>query len=346
MNIVANVYRGGILESSHRGHIAVVDASGHLLYSYGDPHRLTFARSAMKPLQTIPVVETGTADQFVFEDADLSLCCASHSGELRHRTRAMGILERAGQGEELLQCGTHVPRDEESYKQLIRDGRELTPIYSNCSGKHSGMIATAVHMGEDPATYHLESHPVQQRILDAIADIMCYPKDEIRTAIDGCGVPVHQLPLANIAYGFARMAKPDVIEKEARRDAVKRITEAMMAAPEMVGGNKRYCTDLMNAFEGRLFGKAGAEAVYCIGDKATGLGIAIKIEDGSPRATYAVMNEVLRQLGIGTDGALQDPALSSHTDPEVLNMKGQAVGKIEAHFQLQQVREKVPVVKN
>ncbi|MGZ4123423.1 MAG: asparaginase [Tumebacillaceae bacterium] len=335
MNLVANVYRGGVVESSHLGHVAVVDADGALLYSYGDPHRLTFARSSMKPIQTIPVVETGTADRYAFDQADLSLCCASHSGEERHRTRANAILQRAGQQEEVLQCGTHVPRDEESYKQLIREGRELTPIYSNCSGKHSGMVATAVHMGEDPSTYHLMEHPVQQRILEAVADITCYPKEQIRMGIDGCGLPVHEVPLYNLAWGFARMAKPEVLGNQVRTDAVKRILDAMIAAPEMVGGKNRYCTDLMIAFQGRIAGKAGAEAVYCISDRERGLGIAIKIEDGSPRAVYAVMNEVVRQLGIGVEGPLE--ALKEYTKPDILNMSGKAVGHVEASFVLNKV---------
>ncbi|USG64189.1 asparaginase [Brevibacillus ruminantium] len=333
MNLVANVYRGEAVESTHLGHVAVVDANGNLLYSYGDPLRQTFARSSMKPLQAIPVIETGTADHYGLEPADLSLCCASHSGEPRHRSRAMKMLDCAGQPEEVLQCGTHVPRDEESYKELIRAGKPLTPIYSNCSGKHSGMIATAVHMGEEVATYHLPEHPVQQRILDVVSDLTSYPKEEIALGTDGCGVPVHRLPLAHYAWAYAKMAKPEVISNHERRQAVIRITDAMIAHPEMVGGNNRYCTDLMTAFAGRIFGKAGAESVYCLGDRQTGIGVAVKIEDGGPRAIYAAVNEVLRQLGIGTDGPLEK--LAEYTNPPVKNMSGHVVGRIETTFTLQ-----------
>lgn len=334
MNVVANVYRGEQIESSHLGHIAVVDQHGNLLYSYGDPDRLTFARSSMKPLQAIPIVETGTADRYQLEPADLSLCCASHSGEPRHRTRAMSMLERAGQPEATLQCGTHVPRHEESYKELIRAGKSLTPVYSNCSGKHAGMIATATHMGEDVASYHLLEHPVQQRILDVVADITGYPREKITLGIDGCGVPVHRLPLVNYAWAFAKLAKPEVIHNPVRQHAARRIVEAMVAHPEMVGGESRYCTDLMNAFGGRIFGKAGAESVYCLGDRERGIGIAVKIEDGGARAIYPVVNEVLRQLGIGMDGALK--TLHAYTNPPITNMSGSVVGRVETTFQLQQ----------
>ncbi|MCZ8515234.1 asparaginase [Paenibacillus filicis] len=335
MAVAVNVYRGDAVESSHQGHIAVVDVKGRLLYAYGDPYRLTFARSAMKPFQAIPVVETGTADRFHFEPADLSLCCASHSGEERHRSRALSILNRAGLGEETLVCGTHVPRDSDSYKQLIREGRELTPIYSNCSGKHAGMVATASHMGEQVETYHLLDHPVQQRIMDAVADMTCYPQENIYTGVDGCGVPVHRIPLANMAWGYARLASPGCMDNPLRQQAVRRIAEAMVAFPEMVGGNERYCTDLMRAFKGRIIGKSGAEGVYCIGDRDLGWGIALKIEDGGARAAYAVMSEVLRQLGIGNGGPLDD--LKPYANPVIRTMRGEMAGRIQAEFVLDKI---------
>lgn len=340
MNVVANVYRGEQVESSHLGHIAVVDRHGTLLYSYGDPQRLTFARSSMKPLQAIPIVETGTADRYQLEPADLSLCCASHSGEPRHRSRAMSMLERAGQPETVLQCGTHAPRHEESYKELIRTGKQLTPVYSNCSGKHAGMIATATHMGEDVATYHLPEHPVQQRILDVIEDIAGYPKEKIALGTDGCGVPVHRLPLANCAWAFAKLAQPEAIANHDRREAARRVVEAMVAHPEMVGGENRYCTDLMNAYKGRIVGKAGAESVYCLGDRQTGIGIAVKIEDGGARAINPVVNEVLRQLGIGLTDAWEE--LKAYTNPPITNMSGMVVGRIETAFVLK--KENSPIL--
>lgn len=196
------------------------------------------------------------------------------------------------------------------------------------------MIATATHMGEDVASYHLPEHPVQQRILDVVADITGYPREKITLGIDGCGVPVHRLPLVNYAWAFAKLAKPEVIDNPVRQDAARRIVEAMVAHPEMVGGESRYCTDLMNAFGGRIFGKAGAESVYCLGDRERGIGIAVKIEDGGARAIYPVVNEVLRQLGIGVDGALK--TLHAYTNPPITNMSGSVVGRVETTFQLLQ----------
>ncbi|KON86218.1 L-asparaginase [Sporosarcina globispora] len=326
------VYRGTYIESTHNIHVAVVNAAGEILYSYGDPGRLTFPRSSMKPFQAVAVIETGAADQYQYVEADLSLICASHSGENFHRSRVMSILERVHLEEEALQCGTHIPRDIKSYNELIRNGGELTPVFSNCSGKHSGMLSAVVHMGEDVGSYREISHPHQQRILDVIEDVCGYPKDQIEISVDGCGVPVHRLPLINTAMGFARLANPFVWSGGERPRALERIRMAMTKHPEMVGGTNRFDTDLMRAFNGRIVAKAGAEGVQCLGDKETGLGIAIKVEDGNARAVSVATMEVLKQLGIGDDTIYKQ--LSEYASAPVLNARKDRIGHIEANFQL------------
>lgn len=170
--------------------------------------------------------------------------------------------------------------------------------------------------------------------MQVVEELTGYPREQIHLGIDGCGVPVHRLPLANCAWAFAKLAKPEVLASPVRQEAVRRIVEAMTLHPEMVGGENRYCTDLMSAFQGRVVGKAGAEAVYCLGDRKTGLGIAVKIEDGGARAVYPVVNEVLRQLGIGVGDALNE--LHAYTNPLIHNMSGTPVGRIEARFSLKQ----------
>jgi len=323
------VYRGDYLESTHNIHIAVVNTKGELLYSYGNPERPTFPRSSMKPFQAVAVVETGAADAYHFEDADLSLICASHSGESRHRERVMKIINRIGLEETHLQCGTHIPRDVESYNALIKAGGELTPVYSNCSGKHSGMLTAVAHMKEDVDSYRELSHPHQQRILSAIAEICQYPKDKIEISVDGCGVPVHRLPLKNTALGFAQLASP---YETVHALTLEKIRNAMMKHPEMVGGKDRFDTDLMEAFEGKIVAKAGAEGVQCIGVVELGLGISIKVEDGNARATSVAAMEVLRQLGIGNDKLYQK--LGHYAIAPVLNARNEPIGRIEADFEL------------
>lgn len=329
MDKPVKVYRGSYLESTHDVHIAVVNTKGELLYSYGDPDRPTFPRSSMKPFQAIPVLETGAADAFQFEEADISLICASHSGEARHRERVMQIINRIRLGENDLQCGTHIPRDVESYKALIKAGGELTPSFSNCSGKHSGMLTAAVHMHEDIATYREINHPHQQRILSAIEDVCDFPKEQIDISVDGCGVPVHRLPLKNTALGFARLAQPNETNHS---QALERIRNAMMKHPEMVGGNARFDTDLMEAFNGKIVAKGGAEGVQCIGLVDQGLGMTIKVEDGNARATSVVAMEVLRQLGVGDEAIFEK--LESYVTAPVLNAREDRIGRIEADFTL------------
>jgi L-asparaginase II len=327
------VYRGEYLESSHDVHIAVVNNEGKLLYSYGNPDRLTFPRSSMKPFQAVPLIETGAAEHFRYTPAELSLSCASHSGEQIHREAVLHILERIGLNEEALQCGTHIPRDIESYKQLLRDGKDLTPVFSNCSGKHSGMLATAVYMNEDVSTYREIHHPLQQRILVTIEDVCNIPKEEIQLSVDGCGVPVHQLPLSHAALGFARLAKTNKTLSPKRAVALETIRNAMMQHPEMVGGTDRFDTDLMKIYDGRVVAKAGAEAVQCIGLVEEGIGIAIKVEDGAPRATSVAAMEVLKQLGIGDQQIFED--LKDYVIAPVLNARNDTIGIITADFVLE-----------
>lgn len=327
------VYRGTHIESTHEVHIAVVNSEGKLLYSYGDPNRMTFPRSSMKPFQAIPLIETGAADHFAYDGSELALSCASHSGESYHRNTVLDILDKLGLNEDALQCGTHTPWDMASYKQLIKAGKDVTPVYSNCSGKHSGMLATAVHMKEDIASYREITHPVQQRILDAIEEICSYPKEGIRISVDGCGVPVHQIPLENAALCYARLAKPDHLNQQ-KSAVLQRIRDAMIDYPEMVGGTKRFDTDLMKAFGNQIVSKAGAEAVHCLGLTMEGIGIAVKVEDGGTRAVSVATMEVLRQLGVGNEQIYKQ--LSKYTEAPVYNAKKEQIGAVKANFVLKE----------
>ncbi|WP_156647119.1 asparaginase [Lentibacillus sp. JNUCC-1] len=332
-----HVYRGKYIESAHDVHIAVVSAKGDLLAYYGDPVRQTFARSSMKPFQALPVVETGAMEAYNLTERELSLFCASHIGEPYHRESVMEVLGKINLPEDKLQCGTHIPKDTESYKRLVQSGGELTPVYSNCSGKHSGMLAGVAQQGMDVDTYHELSHPYQQQIIDGIANVSGYEREKIMTSVDGCGLPVHRMPLYYNALMFARLAAPDkwTDGTSERQSALGRIRDAMTSYPEMVAGTDQFDTDLMKAYEGRIVAKGGAEAVHCFGDRETGIGVALKISDGNPRATTAASMEVLQQLGIGNEKIFAD--LDDYHYVPVKNMRKEKIGEVKPVFKLNRI---------
>lgn len=334
------VFRGEYVESTHDIHVAVVSFTGELLAYYGDANRQTFARSSMKPLQAIPIIESGAMEEYSFTERELSLFCASHSGEPIHREGVSDVLKKLNLEEEHLQCGTHIPRDLDSYNALIKAGKTLSPFYSNCSGKHSGMLAGCRKQGFELDSYRDESHPYQQQIIDIIANISDFPREKIKLSVDGCGVPVHRLPLYNIALAYSRLAVPEQWKdgSELRKNTLQRIGAAMATYPEMVAGTKRFDTDLMKAFEGRIVCKGGAEGVHCFADKETGIGVALKVEDGNARGTSVAAMEILKQLNIGTPDIWEQ--LEEYHQAPVLNARKEKIGAIRASFDLNNVVQK------
>ncbi|MDL4841051.1 asparaginase [Aquibacillus rhizosphaerae] len=328
------VYRGEHLESTHEIHIAIINTEGDLIAYFGDAQRPTFARSSLKPFQAVPSVESGATQQYSILEQELAIFCGSHNGEDFHRQTVSGVLEKIGLNESHLQCGTQIPRDMNSYKQLIKNGGELTPIYSNCSGKHAGMLVGCMNQNFDLHRYREMSHPYQQQVLEVIANISDYNQHEIKMSVDGCGLPVHSLPLNHIAIAFGRLATPEKWHKgsELRKNTLNQIREAMVRYPEMVAGTKRFDTDLMKAFNGEVVAKLGAEGVHCFGIKSKGIGVAIKVEDGNERATNVASMEVLRQLGI-RDSSVFKQLKSYHYAP-VLNARKEKIGEIIPDFQL------------
>jgi L-asparaginase II len=329
---MVQVWRGEIVESLHHGDIAIVDTKGNLLWSFGDPYRVTYARSSAKPWQAIPLVESGAADYFGMTDEELALSCASHNGEMSHVDKVRAFLSRIGVPETALQCGAHPPYHAASYESALKAGQDITAVHNNCSGKHSAMLALAKYLGTDLDTYLNRDHPIQTRILDAVSDITEVPKDQIHIGVDGCGVPVFGMPIANMAQGFAKLARPDG-EPEPRRRTLTRLRDAMMAHPHFVAGTGRFCTALMEAADGAIVGKAGAEGVYCAGLVEHGIGICVKVDDGNGRGSYPAVVEALAQTGLMPQTLID--SLSAFHQPQVKNHQGTLVGRLEPCFQLQ-----------
>lgn len=363
MQPLVEVTRGPLVETRHRGVIAVVDASGRLLWRAGDPGALvTYWRSSAKPFQSMPIVYTGAARRYGYESADLAIFSASHNAEPVHQEQVTAALARAGLDPGLLRCGGHLPTDKLTAEQMQAGGEKPTALHNNCSGKHTGMLALAAHLGYPTAGYLEPDHPVQQIIIENLAAVLGISGSSIALGVDGCGVPTFGISVCQMALAFARLADPPAIpaapgdaplpagyappDAGARRDAARQVRDAMMAHPYLVAGRRRLDTDLMQVLGSRAVCKTGASGVYSLGilpeavralpalaGAAGGVGVAIKIEDGqSPQRDVAVV-ETLVQLGLlGPQG---NPALEYYRRTPVHNVAGRLVGEMRPAFRLE-----------
>jgi L-asparaginase II len=293
--VLVEVTRGAIVESRHRGAIAIVDAHGRQRTAIGDVTQPVFPRSAVKPLQALVLVESGAADRYGFGNAELALACASHSGEPRHVATAAAMLAAAGRSERDLACGVSWPINREAANALLTAGERPTALHDNCSGKHAGFICAACHLGIDPADYVRPDHPVQRLVTAVLADLTGVALGETNRAVDGCSIPTYAVPLDKLALAFARFATSEGMTL-ARAAAAARLRVACAAEPFMVAGTGRVCTAVMTLLPRRVVMKTGAEGVYCAAFPELGLGVALKCDDGATRAAEALMAVVIDAL--------------------------------------------------
>lgn len=332
--LLAEITRGGTVESRHFGHVVVVDTRGKVVFAAGDPDRPTYPRSSLKPLQALAGIAGGTADRFDLTPGEIAVTCASHAAEPRHREAVARILAKIAATEDDLRCGPHPVPHIPSRDELIRAGKEPTRIYNNCSGKHSGMLALARVLEAPLAGYWDFDHPVQRKIQQVLAASADVDLTGLKWGVDGCGVPTYLMSLRELALGFARLANPESLPETSDQpyaSAAARINAAMNAEPEMVRGEGGFDSVLMRALPGLLVSKGGAEGCQAVGVLGQGLGIAIKVEDGGARPLAPLMLEALCQLGLLPD-CLPD-SLARLRTPEILNTRGEPVGEIRVtHF--------------
>lgn len=322
--LLVEATRGGAVESVHPVSVAVTDTEGHLLAESREPALVSFWRSAAKPFQAMPLVEDGAADRFGFSEDELALTCASHSSEPAHLAVVDRMLARIGLTEEALACGPHDPLDPVVARRVIREGTTLTPRWSNCSGKHTGMLALALHHGWPTAGYQKRGHPVQDRVERAVADWTGVARAKLLHAVDGCTVVCFGLSVRAMATAYARFGA-------SHEPAPRRLRQAMMAHPLLVAGTGRYCTELMSALPGRIIAKVGAEGVYSAALPEQGVGITLKVEDGDSRAAPVALHATLCQLlpVLGMDTAPLAALAHRGTVPTV-NTRGEVTGDLRA----------------
>jgi len=320
--LLANVTRGGSIESQHFGHVVVVDAEGRIVFALGEPRFVTYIRSAAKPFQAMPLFDDAVPEIFGFRDDEIAVIMSSHNGEPKHVDAVASILRKIGRSPEHLQCGIHSPLGTTVLHELRRRGEKPSVLHNNCSGKHAGMLAACVNRGWPAENYLDLNHPHQQRILQAVARWAWMPANGIGVAIDGCSAPVFAMPLFNMARMYATLVS-------AEEAIPQRIVQTMTAAPDMIAGAERFDTDIMRATNGRVIAKIGAEGIQCLG--VTGgqrVGIAIKISDGSHRAISSVALAVLHKLGLILDAEYEQ--LASYLRVPIRNHRQIETGFVEA----------------
>lgn len=330
-NILAEVTRGNIVESIHRGHIVVVDNQGEIKASVGNPNFKTYLRSSAKPLQAVPIVESQAAFQYGLTEEELAVITGSHSGENQHQKAVCGILEKLNLDKKYLQCGVHPPLHKLTRKKLASGGKKPESLHSACSGKHAGMLTLTKYHQDSLEDYYKENHPTQQKMLATVAEFAELPKEDVVVGIDGCGVPVFGMPLKNMALAYANFVQPVKFTAE-RQKACAILQKAMRNFPELVAGSDRFTSRLLAKLGTEIVAKDGAEGVFCLALVEKGWGIAIKIEDGSARPLNSVVLKVLLDLEILKPEDLKD--FASDYTPVVKNFRGEIIGEIRPVFSL------------
>jgi L-asparaginase II len=303
----------------------VCDFKGNVVQSWGDIDALVFPRSALKPMLAIQLVESGACEQYGLSDAELSLACSSHQGEKMHQDLVASWLDRLGLSEDYLACGAVLPEHTESAHQLLAAGQQGRRIHHNCSGKHTGFLTTALHLGIALENYHLVEHPLQQLSLDILSDLADIDLKQYPMGIDGCGLPAPTMPLRRLGYATARFANPVDLSKT-RAQAIYRLHEAITNEPLYIAGHGSVVSELNEVSKGAVLAKTGAEGIVTAALPGRGLGIAVKIVDGGNRARSVALLAILDHLNVLSDD--EKHKLQAHMSPAIVNSRDLAVGEI------------------
>lgn len=333
--VLVEMFRGGRVESRHRGSLSVLDADGKVVVALGDGETPIFPRSAIKALQALPMLESGAVEKFALTEAEIALACASHSGEPLHAKTALNMLQKAGQPAECLECGAHWPMREAAARELAAGGASPTALHNNCSGKHAGFVCLACATGHDPKHYIQPGHFVQREVRAALEAMTGFQLDPASMGTDGCSIPAWAFPLKALALAFARFGTGHGLAP-IRKAAARKICESVAAHPFMVAGTGRFDTGVMEILGQRAFTKTGAEGVFCASLPEQGLGVALKMDDGATRGAEIVMASVLWQLVALSEA--ERSALQKWAEPRLINWNGLEVGQGRATAPLASIR--------
>jgi len=331
MEILAKTYRGNTLDLVTYGTIAVVDSEGNLIHSVGDPNEIAFARSSAKLMQAMVPMYHGIDEKYDFTMQDVAQICASHSGESIHIETIRNLLNKIGLDESYLKCGAHLPLKNDVAERMKRNNEEALDIHNNCSGKHTGMLATTKAFGDSLDDYYKIEHPTQIRILDMISKICDYPADKIEIGVDGCGVPVHALPIYNVAYGMARMSDPEKLG-EKYVDAANKITKSIIKHPLNASGSDRLDFQVMSKYPGKIVLKSGANGYFAGYLPEKHMGFAVKTYDVITENRNLIVIELLKLLNVIQPE--DEEYFDSIYKIDIYNHRNEVVGYTEASLKL------------
>ncbi|MFW6148995.1 MAG: asparaginase [Atribacterota bacterium] len=339
--VVIKIYRGNLIENLYRGDVSIVNKNSNSIYSLGDEQKLTYWRSAAKPIQALPIIFSGAYQKYNFTNQELAIMAASHNGEEKHIRLVYSILEKINLSEKDLKCGICPPVHRPTAYYLKKNGIKISPVYNPCSGKHVAQLALCKYYGWSIADYYSVNHPVQQMILDIVGDISEYPKRKIYLGIDDCTVPVFGMPIKNMSKAYARIANWELLPKKYKQ-AVQKIFSSMVNNPDIVGGTDRFDTDLMKVSDGNLLAKSGADGVFCIGirneKENSVLGITIKMESGNMKFLPMAVIRILEQIKILSEKQINK--LKNYIPSGILNFRDEKIGFIISDFKLKEFKGK------
>jgi len=317
--IYVQVLRGDAVESTHVVHAVVADANG-ALEVWGDAGRLTMPRSSIKSIQLLPMLAFGAADAYDVTDDEIALAASSHSAEPAHTAAVGAWLERIGHSTDSLECGPSDPINADAARALYASGEAPTRLHNCCSGKHTGFLTLAKHLGNEGEYalpgYLSPSHGVQQRVREAQEMLSGVDLSRQTPVIDGCGIPVYQFPLQSLAQAMARLVTPDALP-EALRPAAAKVVSALPSRSFLVSGTGRTDDVLTNAATEPLIIKGGAEAVSMGALVDRGVGFALKCEDGNHRGVDEAVAGVLHHLGALPERVSMHTPLRNHAGTHV-----------------------------
>lgn len=312
------LWRGGLCESTHLGHVVISDMDG-IVEAWGNPGAVIYPRSSCKMIQALPLIESGAADAAGLGTEHLALACASHNGGRIHIERVQAWMAGLGFEDDDFRCGTHMPRDPEEHRRLLCSDAQPCQIHNNCSGKHAGFLTLRRHMNAG-AEYNEIDHPVQRAVRRAFEEVT--GETAAAWGIDGCSAPNFACTVEGLSRAMAAFARP---QAGRRGDAQRRLVEAMITHPDLVAGEGRACTELMRAAKGRMAVKTGAEAVFVGIVPERGLGIALKVADGGTRGAEAAITALMVHLGILDEN---DPVVGRYLTGPIRNWRGMVTGEM------------------